>query len=143
MKKTKMRPDLTAPLTREDKLKLIYRHTHRDFKSVIGGVGAILVLRPGGTTLVGMTSLTEAEIADKLPYAIKKEAERRLLVLAKGATPDEKAMRMEEAAANGFHTIEDAHKHNLWLWNTAGDTFKNWVRSFSPEKADLYALATA
>lgn len=71
-----------ALLTKEDKLKLIYRHTHKDYKSVIGGVGAILVLRAGGTHLVGMTSLTDAEIANKLVYALYKE-EKRLLAKAK------------------------------------------------------------
>ena len=64
-------------MTREQELTLIYRHTHRDYKGKVGGVGAILVLRDGGTTLVGMTSLTEKEIASLLPYAVKKEAERK------------------------------------------------------------------
>jgi hypothetical protein len=64
-------------MTREQKLKLIYRHTHRDYKGVVGGIGAILVLREGGTQLVGMMSLTDAEIEEKLPYAVRKEAERQ------------------------------------------------------------------
>ncbi len=63
-------------MTREQELKLIYRHTHRDFKGRIGGCGAILILRAGGTTLVMMTALTDAEIADKLPSALRKEQER-------------------------------------------------------------------
>lgn len=64
-------------MTKEEKLKLIYRHTHRDFKGKIGGCGAILVLREGGTTLVMMTALTDAEIERGLPSAIRKEAERK------------------------------------------------------------------
>ncbi len=63
-------------MSKEKKLALIYRHTHRDFKGKVGGIGAIMIMRNGGTTLVGMTSLTDEEIASKLPYAIKKETER-------------------------------------------------------------------
>lgn len=54
-------------MDRKQQLALIYRHTHRDYK----GNGAILVLREGGTHSVPLSCLTEAEIADKLPYAIK------------------------------------------------------------------------
>ena len=64
-------------MTREKTLALIYRHTHKDYKGKIGGCGAIMVLRKGGTSLVMMTDLTDAEIASNLPYAIKKEAERK------------------------------------------------------------------
>lgn len=78
-------------LTRAEKLNLIYRHTHRDFKG--GGKGtfrSILVYRKG-TALVLLDDLTEAEIEDKLAYALKKEAER----LTKPAfyAPSENAMR--------------------------------------------------
>ena len=64
-------------MTKEKKLALIYRHTHRDFKGKIGGVGAIMILRDGGTSLVMMTALTDAEIESKLPYALRKEEERK------------------------------------------------------------------
>lgn len=63
-------------LTRAEKLRLIYRWTHSDFKGRIDGEPSILVLR-GSTTLVMLKDLTDAEIADKLPYALKKEAERK------------------------------------------------------------------
>ncbi len=67
----------TPELTRDQKLKLIYRHTHRDYKWTGVGVRGILVNRGGaGTCLVPITQLTEAEVADKLPYALKKEADR-------------------------------------------------------------------
>lgn len=56
-------------LTRKQKERLIYRHTHRDYK----GNGSILVLR-GATHLVPMSQLTDAEIEAKLPYALTKEA---------------------------------------------------------------------
>ena len=64
-------------MTKEKKLALIYRHTHRDFKGKIGGVGAIMILRDGGTSLVMMTALTDAEIESELPYALRKEEERK------------------------------------------------------------------
>lgn len=61
----------TAELTRKQKEQIIYRHTHRDYK----GNGSILVLR-GSTQSVPMGALTDAEIQDKLPYALAKEAAR-------------------------------------------------------------------
>jgi Protein of unknown function (DUF1419) len=56
-------------------LELIYRHTPPEYRSVIDGKKFIPVLRTGeGTCLVTLTGLTDAEIADKLPYAVKAEA---------------------------------------------------------------------
>jgi hypothetical protein len=63
-------------LTKEQKLQLIYRHTHRDFKGSSEGVRTILVLR-GSTHCVSLDGLTDAEIADRLPYAISQERKRR------------------------------------------------------------------
>lgn len=64
-------------LTREQKLNLIYRHTHRDYKgSGRGALRSILVLR-NGTCLVPLSELTEAEISYKLPFALKDEARRQ------------------------------------------------------------------
>jgi hypothetical protein len=71
----------TTAITRPQKEKLIYRHTHRDFK----GNGKILILRPGGTTLVPMTALTDDEIEGKLPWALYKEAARQNVLKAKAA----------------------------------------------------------
>lgn len=65
-----------ATLTRAAKLNLIYRHTHRDYRgSGKGPARTILVLR-GTTSLILLDELTDAEIADKLPYALKKEHAR-------------------------------------------------------------------
>lgn len=61
------------------KLALIYRHTHKDAKCArqLDGEKSILVLVPNaGTCLVALKDLTDEQIADKLPYAIHKEAER-------------------------------------------------------------------
>lgn len=60
-------------MERKQQLTLIYRHTHRDFKGRLNGERNILVLREGGTHLVPLVCLTDAEIAEKLPYAMKKE----------------------------------------------------------------------
>lgn len=64
------------PLSREQQLRLIYRHTHKDYKGEINGVKGILVLRQSGSCSVPLEQLTDAEIADRLPYAMKKEAAR-------------------------------------------------------------------
>lgn len=65
-----------SDMTREQKLALIYRHTHKDFKGRMNGERNILVLRAGGTTLIPLSALTDAEIAAKFPYARSKEMDR-------------------------------------------------------------------
>jgi hypothetical protein len=62
-----------SPLSRDQALKLIYRHTHRDYKSKLAdGSKSILTIRG----IVALDDLTEAEISDRLPLARNKEAER-------------------------------------------------------------------
>lgn len=64
-------------LSRDQKLRLIYRHTHRDFKGTTNGVKSILVNRRGATCLVNLDDLTEDEIADQIGYALRKEKQMR------------------------------------------------------------------
>jgi hypothetical protein len=65
-------------MERNEALKLIWRHTHRDFKGKLAdGSKSVLTLRQGGTTLVPIDALTDAEIAEKLPYAQHCEAKRQ------------------------------------------------------------------
>lgn len=72
------------PLTRADALKLIWRHTHADYKGVwADGKRRVSVLREGGTTAVELADLTDAEIRDRLPYCFKLEAARLLAKRAK------------------------------------------------------------
>jgi hypothetical protein len=54
-------------MTIEQKLKLVWRHTHRDYKGIRNGQRCILVNRDGATVLVPLTDLTSAEIAARLP----------------------------------------------------------------------------
>jgi len=64
-------------MTRNEKLTLIYRHTHKDFKGHwLDRTRNIMTLRTGGSHLVSLTDLTDAEIEDKLPYAIRQEEKR-------------------------------------------------------------------
>ena len=72
-------PNSTAEQAHQKALKLIYRHTHRDFKGQRDGTKEILT--PRG--LVALDDLTEYEVAERLPSALKKEAER-LKTTAKG-----------------------------------------------------------
>lgn len=53
-------------MTREQKLKAVYRHTHPDFKGEIDGIKTIMVFR-NGSCLVALDDLTDKEIADRLP----------------------------------------------------------------------------
>lgn len=53
---------------------LIWKHTHRDFKGKSDGVKMIMICRNGGSTLCPIPGLTDAEYADKLGYAQRKEA---------------------------------------------------------------------
>jgi hypothetical protein len=52
---------------REIDLDAIYRAMHKDYKGRIGDKRTVLILRDGGTTLVVLDSLTDAEIAAHLP----------------------------------------------------------------------------
>lgn len=64
-------------LTREQKLEIIYRHTHPDFKNNTDGMRSVLQFRRGaGTCSIALPDLTEAEIADRMPYVLQKEWER-------------------------------------------------------------------
>lgn len=69
-------PNAEAEKAHQKALTLIYRHTHRDYKGNYGGVKSIMVCRDGASCVVPLDALTEAEVADRLPYAMKKEAER-------------------------------------------------------------------
>jgi hypothetical protein len=62
--------------TRTAALKLIWRHTHKDFRGVIMGEKCVLVLRPEGTCLAALTDLTDAEVAHDLAYAARAETKR-------------------------------------------------------------------
>lgn len=65
-----------TPEERKAALKLIYRHTHKDYKGKFpDGTKTILVCR-GGTCLVALDDLTDTEIADRLPSAQRMEAKR-------------------------------------------------------------------
>lgn len=64
-------------MNREQELRLIWRHTHRDFKGKLpDGTKTVLVLRAGGTTMVPLDQLTDDEIAAKMPHANHLEAKR-------------------------------------------------------------------
>lgn len=52
---------------------LVWRHTHRDFKGLIDGIRTVLHLAPGGTCVVALSSLTDAELFDKLPSRVRAE----------------------------------------------------------------------
>ncbi len=53
-------------MTREQKLKLIYTTTHRNYKGKLpDGTKTVLVLRAGGTQLVPLTDLTNFEVDKK------------------------------------------------------------------------------
>jgi hypothetical protein len=66
-------------LNRKQAESLVWSRTHRDYKGVVtisGGkkIRCVLVLRDGGTQSVPLSSLTEAELADKLPKFASFEA---------------------------------------------------------------------
>lgn len=66
-------PNIDAEKAHQAALKLIYRHTHQDYKGMREGVKEILTLRG----LVALDELTESEVADRLPQALKKEIQRQ------------------------------------------------------------------
>ena len=60
-------------MTRDQQLATIYRHTHKDYKGNLNGQKTIMVLRNGGSCLVALNDLTDAEIERKMP-SLKKRA---------------------------------------------------------------------
>lgn len=74
---------LDKDLTKAQKLTLIYRHTHKDYKGNHPELGKTVLVLRGATCLVPLDQLTEEEIADKLPYSLKKEVERLEKLAAK------------------------------------------------------------
>lgn len=58
----------------EKDIRLIYRHTHPDYRGKINGVHNILINRGGGTCLVNIKDLMPAEFANQLEYAKRREA---------------------------------------------------------------------
>ncbi|MDE5446467.1 hypothetical protein GWG65_34925 [Bradyrhizobium sp. CSA207] len=57
-------------MTREQKLKLVWRHTHRDYKGTLKGERSTLIYR-NGTCLVLLKDLTDEEIEARIPRAAK------------------------------------------------------------------------
>ena len=48
--------------------QLVWRYTHRDYRGVVDGIKTVLISRGGkGTCLESLSSLTDAELLDKLP----------------------------------------------------------------------------
>jgi hypothetical protein len=66
------------PMTREQQLTLIYRHTPRKFRGTIDRQKFILYYIDGATCLVPLHALTDEQIADQLPYALLQEAKRKV-----------------------------------------------------------------
>lgn len=67
---------LRDPKRRMRKLAdLVYRYTHRDFKGRLeDDTRTILMLVPSkGTCLVNLDSLSEAELLDRLPSAVRQQ----------------------------------------------------------------------
>ncbi|HDQ4405490.1 TPA: hypothetical protein P8734_005688 [Pseudomonas aeruginosa] len=75
----KVTTNSAAEKAHQKALALIYRHTHRDFKGRRDGVKEIMLARG----LVALDDLTESDVAELLPQALKKEA-RRLSAQASG-----------------------------------------------------------
>jgi hypothetical protein len=53
-------------MDRKAALAKIWRETHRDFKGKMDGVKTVMVLRGGGSTLVALDDLTDAEISNRV-----------------------------------------------------------------------------
>ena len=58
-------------MTRDQKLKLVWRHTHKDYKGVMNGERTIMVYRQG-TCLVELKDLTDTEIEERIPRSLKE-----------------------------------------------------------------------
>lgn len=57
-------------MTREQKLKAVYKATHKDYKGTMNGIKTIMVYRQG-TCLVALENLTDNEINERLPKELR------------------------------------------------------------------------
>lgn len=64
-------------MTRKEELRLIWKHTHRDFKGVIDGQKHVLCLIDGATCSVPLDALPPERHAEKLAYAVRAEERAR------------------------------------------------------------------
>jgi len=58
-------------MTRDEKLKIVWKHTHSDYKGMLNGERSIMVYREG-TCLVLLKDLTDKEIEDRIPRTLKE-----------------------------------------------------------------------
>lgn len=64
-------------MTRDQKLALIYRHEHKDYKGKAGADKTIFRWAKFGGGIIALTEMTDTEIAERLPRALRKETERQ------------------------------------------------------------------
>jgi hypothetical protein len=64
-------------MTREQKIKIIYRHTHRDYKGKLAtGERAILVNENGATVLCPLSALSDEQVDKHFPYCYRLELQK-------------------------------------------------------------------
>lgn len=79
---TKLDP---ATLTKEQKLALIWRHTHKDYKGNTPGLGKTVLVFRQGTCLAPLDQLTDDEVGGFMPLVLAKEEQRLVQIEAKGS----------------------------------------------------------
>jgi hypothetical protein len=63
--------------SRKEALRLIWRHSHSDFKGKLADGTRTILVYDRGTTLVSLDGMTDAQINDKLPYCVHKDAQAK------------------------------------------------------------------
>jgi hypothetical protein len=66
---------MESDMPRQQQAELIYNTTHTDFRGVWNGERYILTCRSGATSMVYLTEMTDTEIADRLPAALRRRNE--------------------------------------------------------------------
>lgn len=59
-------------MTRDQKLMIVWKHTHPDYKGMLEGQRSIMVYRQG-TCLVLLKDLTDTEIEERMPRSLKEK----------------------------------------------------------------------
>ena len=123
----KLEAETPLPLTRAQQLALIYRHTHADFKGKNADMGKTILVSRNGTTLVSLEHLTDAEIADKLPSALRQEEKRLAKIAAKTATKATKQVQDDAVIARAINILEQRMAtYDVKLGSP--DSAKNYLR---------------
>lgn len=104
----------SAAALRAEQLRIIYEGTHSDYRGTAGdrwpaehrGKPTIVIGENGASVLVLLENLTDAQISERLPYALKQQAARVASLPNVGESAIPSRSRPENLEADSFYVTE-------------------------------------